>query len=163
MEEFGMPKNKRPSTKASSVRPRTSQHYVVNDGFEQALKRLAHERIAKAREEREKRINLEALVKQVLDEVAAMTTGLDATETVAVAGAILDELVQTGIVTGTLPSPDRVRSVIRKQLNARSAAVTTARPIASSQQSSLSSAPDRFRSSAEVPARWMDEQIQTLL
>lgn len=100
----------------ASLRSRASTGFTLNDGFNDALRKAAANQVARVQAQRDRQAKIDDLVVSAIRAAneAAGDTKITVTELAEAVNLILAQLVEEGVVSGVLPSAERVRGLVKK-------------------------------------------------
>lgn len=98
------------------VRTRASSSFIIPDTFDEYLAKAAEQQIAEVESQRTRQIAVDQLILVAIKaaNVAASNLGLTTKELADAVNGILQQLIEQGVLTGTLPSSDRIRSLVNR-------------------------------------------------
>ncbi len=99
-----------------SPRTRASSSFIIPDTFDDYLAKAAEQQIAEVESQRTRQLALDQLVLVAIKaaNAAASNLGLTTKELADAVNGMLQQLVEQGVLTGTLPSSDRIRSLVNR-------------------------------------------------
>ncbi len=95
---------------------RASSSFIIPDTFDDYLAKAAEQQIAEVESQRTRQLALDQLVLVAIKaaNAAASNLGLTTKELADAVNGMLQQLVEQGVLTGTLPSSDRIRSLVNR-------------------------------------------------
>lgn len=150
-------------TNKAPAKPRPSTSFRINAGFKESLHRATREHVDKINEDRKGRYKLHEIINYAVKVVLEMQQDLTPSEIAAAVTGVLRNLVREGVVEGTLPSDERIKSAVRSKVREKAAKATpvlqtearTAEP-----QTTTPTVQHGFPAAAEARMPSADEQSQ---
>lgn len=103
------------------AKPRPSTSFRIGVGFANRLRQATREHINKINEDRKRRYKLDAIINYAVEAVLETQQDLTPSEIAAAVTGVLHDLVREGVIEGTLPSDERIKSSVRSKLRPKPA------------------------------------------
>lgn len=148
------------------AKSRPSTSFRINVGFADRLRRATREHVDKINEDRKRRYKLDAIINYAVEAVLETQQDLTASEIAAAVTGVLHDLVREGVIEGTLPSDERIKSSVRSKLRPKPA---KAKPLPQTEartaepQTTTSAVQHGFPAAVEARMPSADEQSHRLL
>jgi len=111
-------------TQKAPAKSRPSTSFRINVGFTDRLRQATREHVDKINEDRKRRYKLDEIISYAVKVVLEMQQDLTPSEIAAAVTRVLHELVREGVIEGTLPSDERIKSAVRSKVREKARKAT---------------------------------------
>lgn len=111
-------------TNKAPKKPRPSASFRINIGFIDSLRRVTRDHLNNINEDRKRRYKLDEIITYAVNVVIEMQQDITPSEIAMAVVGTLHDLVREGVIEGTLPSDERIKSAVRSKVREKARKAT---------------------------------------